>query len=410
MKKLLALLSILALVTCRRTDTPYVLLVSFDGFRHDYVEKYDAPNFKALIREGSAADALIPSFPSLTFANHYTLVTGLYPGHHGIVSNRFFSREHGAEYSMNDSTSVCDPYYYGGTPLWQLAQEQGLKSASYFWVGSEAPVHGRYADYWLPYNGDVFNDERITKVMEWFRLPEDRRPHFISLYFSFTDHIGHEFGPNSEEMKNAVHEADRLLGRIEAELRHLDIPVNLIVVSDHGMYEMNTDERTHVYLNELIPEGDSGFVASSSSGFMLLYFDDSTRREEAYRSLRAEDRLTVYRKAETPESWHYRDHPSIGDLIVVSKPGHYVTVRRPGKPSDRASRPWGTHGFDPGKTSDMNGIFYGRGPNIKSGSRLTAFENIHVYPFIARILGLSIPEIDGNPSVLEPIYVDGGRR
>lgn len=201
-----------------------------------------------------------------------------------------------------------------------------------------------------------------------------------------------------------------MLGRIDAELSRLDIAVNLIVVSDHGMYEMNTDERTHVYLNELLPKSESGMVVSSSSGFTLLYFDDSTRLENVYRSLREENRLTVYRKAETPESWHYRDHPFIGDLVIVSNPGYYVTTRRSARSANRAGHPWGTHGYDPEKTLDMNGIFYATGPNIKVGGLLPAFENIHVYPFIARILGLSIPEIDGNPSVLEPIYVDEERR
>lgn len=407
MMKLLFTCISIVLVSCRHVETPYVLLVSFDGFRHDYVERYHAQNFKALIRNGSAADAMIPSFPSLTFANHYTIVTGLYPGHHGIVSNRFFSRQYNSEYWMHDSESVRNPDFYGGTPLWQLAQEQGLKSASYFWVGSEAPVRGRYPDYWLPYRDDTPNDERITTVMKWFRLPEKERPHFVSLYFSFTDHVGHEFGPNSEEMGNAVLEADRLLGRIDSEVSRLNLPVNVIVVSDHGMYEMNTDERTFVYLNDFIPGGDSGIVVASSSGVTHLYFHDSTRLEQTYRSLRSGNGFTVHRKSETPEFWHYRDHPSVGDLVVVSNPGYYVFPRRlDNKPANKAEHPWGTHGFDPSKTSDMNGIFYARGPNVRVGGRLPAFQNIHVYPFIARILGLSVPEIDGDPTVLDPIYVE----
>ncbi len=394
------------LSSCAAKETPYVLLVSFDGFRSDYVEKYDARHFKAFIKEGAAAEALIPCFPSLTFANHYSIVTGLYPEHHGLVSNRFLDPARGVSYSMNDPKMVKDAAFYGGIPLWQLVQDHGMRSASYYWVGSEAPIQGRLPDYWYPYNDSTGNDIRIQTVLNWLRLPEKERPHFISLYFSFTDHVGHEFGPNSEEMRSAVLEADRLVGLIDDGVRQLNLPVDVILVSDHGMYEMSNRPEVTVYLDELIPHGDSAIVISTSSGVTQLYFQDSSRLEETYRALRPHDRpFVVYKRSETPMSWFYRDNDRIGDLVLVANPGYAVLNRRPSKPMESSGHPWGTHGFDPNRCREMYGIFYAKGPNIRQGTTIPAFKNIHIYPFIATILDLKIPPIDGDPTVLYPIYV-----
>src|SRR5688500_9149888 len=161
-------------------DTPYVILVSFDGFRYDYVEKYDLPNFKSFIKKGSASDGMIPSFPSKTFPNHYTLVTGLYPGHHGLVDNAFYDPTLHQYYAIRDRAAVHNPAYYGGTPLWQLAQQQGLKTASFFWVGSEAPIQGKYPDYYFDYDESVPNKKRVDQTVAWLKLPPTERPHFIS--------------------------------------------------------------------------------------------------------------------------------------------------------------------------------------------------------------------------------------
>ena len=167
---------------------PYVILISFDGFRYDYVNNYNPPNFKAFIAKGSQAEAIIPSFPSKTFPNHYSLVTGLMPGHHGLVDNQFYDAPRNEWYGMRDKQRVSDPYYYGGVPLWQLAKENGMKSASFFWVGSELSDERRRPDYYFPFDDKIPPKVRINQALNWLKLSESERPHLITLYFSFPDH------------------------------------------------------------------------------------------------------------------------------------------------------------------------------------------------------------------------------
>jgi alkaline phosphatase D len=195
-------------------EKAYVLMISFDGFRYDYVDQYPTPNFDAFIKKGVAANSLIPSFPSKTFPNHYTLVTGLYPANHGLVDNTFYDKSRDVIYSMNKKELVQDFYFYGGLPLWQHAQNFGMKTASYFWVGSEAPIAGNLPSYHYAYDGSVSNNKRIKQVEKWLKLSEEQRPQFISLYFSLVDSEGHQYGPISPQTAQAVTEADKLLGEI----------------------------------------------------------------------------------------------------------------------------------------------------------------------------------------------------
>jgi predicted AlkP superfamily pyrophosphatase or phosphodiesterase len=186
MRRLLLLLLtfVVYAAVAQKKSTPYVILISFDGFRHDYVQKFDPPHFKEFIRKGAAADGLIPSFPSKTFPNHYTLVTGLYPGHHGLVDNQFYDPVQLKRYGMGDRKAVLDTTFYGGMPLWQLAHKHGLKSASYFWVGSEVPLRGNYPDYYFPYNQSVPNKDRVDQTIAWLKLPEKDRPHYFTVFLS----------------------------------------------------------------------------------------------------------------------------------------------------------------------------------------------------------------------------------
>ena len=203
--ELIILIVVLGFVSIAKTrefqERPYVIMISFDGFRHDYVEKFDAPNFKSFIANGASAEAMMPSFPSKTFPNHYTMVTGLYPGNHGLVDNSFYDPTLDVQYGMRNRALVENPAFYGGLPLWQLVQKNGMKSASYFWVGSETAIAGSFPDYYHIYDGDVNNDDRITAVIDWLKLPQDQRPNYISLYFSLVDSESHASGPNSEKTK-----------------------------------------------------------------------------------------------------------------------------------------------------------------------------------------------------------------
>ena len=384
----------------------YVVLVSFDGFRHDYVKKFNPPNFKSFISNGSGAHSLIPSFPSKTFPNHYTLVTGLYPGNHGLIDNTFYDRETNEIYGMRKKSMVTDPRFYGGIPLWELAKRNGMKSASYFWVGSEMTEESRRPDYFFPFDDSVHPQTRIDQVIDWLRMPARERPHLITLYFSSPDHESHTYGPDSEEARKAVMAADTLLGKLMSGIESTQLPVNVILVSDHGMSELIMKDDTYVFIDELIDRKNPSIKLANGGTQVHVYVDDLKKRDSVYGVLkRKEKNFKVYKKEEFPSHWNYQ-HDRSGELLIIPDPGHYIREgsRERFMKSARMGHKFGEHGFDPTVVGDMHGIFYAQGPNIKQGLTIAPFQNIHVYPLIAKILGLPLPSIDGQQNVLDRLY------
>jgi predicted AlkP superfamily pyrophosphatase or phosphodiesterase len=384
---------------------PYVVMVSFDGFRHDYVEKYQTPCIKKFIKNGAAAESMSPSFPSKTFPNHYTLVTGLYPGHHGLVDNTFYDPTRDTNYSIRDRAKVEDPYYYGGLPIWQLVQQNGMKSASYFWVGSETPIGGKLPDYYHKFDDTVPHKKRVQAVFDWLNLPEAERPHIITIYFSMVDTQGHDFGPNGDKTKDAVMEADTLVGMLMDGLKDIKLPVNVILTADHGMYEMQNKPETFIYTEKLLEDlNDEDFKFVNNNTHANIFVKNKAKEDEIFAKLKArESHFKIYKKADIPKNLHFNDNPRIGDLFFVLEPGYgfYSKANMLKRPENRAV--WGVHGFDPHVTPEMGAIFYAQGPNIKKGVTIPTFENIHVYPFIAKLLGIIPPTIDGDVKVLEGI-------
>jgi alkaline phosphatase D len=369
-------------------------MVSFDGFRHDYVDRFNLPNFKRFIEQGAAAEGLIPSFPSKTFPNHYTLVTGLYPGHHGLVDNQFYDAARNKLYDMHDRQSVRDSSFYAGTPLWRLAQHQGLKTASLFWAGSEAPS---YPNYYLEYDENMDNAKRVEQVLDWLKLPEEVRPQFLTLYFSLVDATGHDYGPNSAELEKAVIEADRLLGLLVDGLEELSFGVNILVVSDHGMAELKADSSTFIVLPDLLPMKDTTIKVVSGSTQAHIYCAGCDSLYSQLKSFEKQHSFRILRRGDFPESWHYNS-PLVGDMLVVADPGHYITTSRKALDKIAATgggRTFGAHGYDPNETNDMMGILYAKGPAIRPGVTISAIENVDVYPLVAHLLGLKTPPIDG---------------
>ncbi len=371
---------------------PYVVLISLDGYRSDYTTKYGAIH---LAEFETHAKAMVPSFPSKTFPNHYAIVTGLYPGHNGLLSNSFYDRDKNQVYSIGDRSKVEDASWYFGTPLWVLAGKQDMVTASMFWVGSEAPVQGMYPTYYFKYDGSIPHTDRVNKVMQWLMLPEKSRPHFITLYFSIIDSIGHQFGPESDELSNAVKEIDRTIGDLMKKIEATNLPVNVIVVSDHGMLEIAQEKM--INMSEYI-DLDKNMVTINIP--TMVYSENETDVDDAYNKLVKDERLTVYKKDNLPEKYHYSIPSRTGDLVIIPKPPYVIssrsTIPAPGSSS---------HGWDPEETPEMGAIFYADGPNIKSGLEIEPFENIHVYPFIVDILGLEYDpqSIDGNAEVLEKV-------
>jgi predicted AlkP superfamily pyrophosphatase or phosphodiesterase len=409
MHRVLFCLFFLLIVTssnAQKKNAPYVIMVSFDGFRYDYVKNFNPPNFKKFIAKGSQSEALIPSFPSKTFPNHYTLVTGLNPGNHGLVDNTFYDATRKEIYKMSDKVKVADPYYYGGVPLWELAKRNGIKSASYFWVGSEMSDEKRRPDYYFSFDDKVDPQKRVDQVIDWLKLPEADRPHMITLYFSFPDHEGHMYGPNSEETRHAVLRADTLLGNLMKGVSSTNLPVNVILVSDHGMHELTVEESTYIFIDELIDRKNPHVKMVNGGTQTHLYIADKHIRDSVYDVLKKNEKnYTVSKKEDYPAQWHYQNARA-GDLLVMANPYHYIRegARERFLKFAKIGSKEGGHGYDPGVMKDIRGIFYAQGPNIKSGITLAPFQNIHVYPFVAKILGLPLPVIDGKKDVLLRIY------
>jgi alkaline phosphatase D len=405
----IAAVALLALAACAPRGTPnaqapspnerpYVVLISFDGFRHDYLDRVRAPNFERIAKGGVRARALIPGFPSKTFPNHYSLVTGLYPGHHGIVNNRFYDPARNAWYGMSDTLTVRDGSWYGGEPIWVTAERQGVRAASYYWPGSEAAIRGVRPSYYKTYDGKVPDSTRVDGAIQWLRLPAEQRPHLVLLYFSDVDDAGHAHGPASVQVDSAVATVDRALGRLLDSLNVLPIRgrVNVVLVSDHGMAPL--DPQGAIYVDDLISL--DGIRSSLGEVASLWFGGDSARIEASYAALaRGLQHARVYRRSELPARWHVDGNPRIGDLIIVPDQGYSVRQRSAG------TRPLsgGAHGYAP-ERPDMQGIFLAAGPQVKPAGMIPALENVHVYPFLAAMLRLQpAPSIDGSLSVLRPV-------
>jgi len=327
-----------------------VLLVSIDGFRADYLDRPEAVRLRGLAAEGVRARWLTPVFPSKTFPNHYSIVTGLYPEHHGIVSNTILDPETGRWFRISDRHAVRDSSWWGGEPIWVTAVKQGLRSATFFWPGSEAAIEGVRPTYWERYDARVPDAERVRRVLDWLSLPLDQAPSFVTLYFSEVDHAGHEFGPDAPETDSAIARVDSAIGMLLAGLdaRGLAGPVDVIVVSDHGMAPLSP-ERT-VYLGDYLDLAGVTVVEASPVAALV---PPPGREEEVYERLHGADpHLAVYRRSETPPRWHYRDNPRIPPILAVANEGWRISTRS--RPKGAAGG-WiperGTHGYDPAAPS-----------------------------------------------------------
>jgi len=377
---------------------PYVILISIDGFRYDYAEKFGASHILEMARQGASAEKIYPSYPSKTFPNHYSLVTGLYPSHHGIVDNSFYSQEKGRAYQLNNRKEVQDGSWYGGIPLWVLAENQKMLTASFYWVGSEAPIQGIFPTYYYTYSEKIPISDRIRQVVDWLKLPDSIRPHLITFYFPEVDHAGHTFGPNSPETGDKVFLVDSALGAMVKQVHSLNLNVNFILVSDHGMARVNRENPIELDRKSFDLQGVKVFGGETQ---LNLYVKDPNKIHSIYDSiLKKRNLFKVYLKKDIPKEFHYNTQEDkynrVGDILLVSDyPNVFGIKGRPG--------PLGTHGFDP-QVPEMDAIFYAEGPAIKKGIKIAPFENIQVYPLVEKLLKLNPNEnVDGDLKYLEKI-------
>ena len=377
-------------------QAPYLVLVSFDGFRFDYAEKTSTPNLSLIQKNGFKSGFLKPSFPSQTFPNHITLATGLHPEHHGIISNSFYAPDLKKSFTLADRSAVTNPDFYLGEPIWKTVQRFGKKSASYFWAGSEAIR----SDYYFTYYQNAPYDDRISGLKEWISLPHSERPSVIALYFEDVDTKGHNFGPNNKETLKAVMDADLTIGKImeTIEKSGLKDSTNLVIVSDHGMTELKVCNEINLEpVFEKLPK--SALVNryySTSSIYLPANLVDSV-----FASLPEIDHVTKVKRKNADPKYHIEDAIRYGDILFIPDLGYSFRNEgfwtKAGKWKDELFGVYNSgHGFDP-ENSDMWGIFYAIGPSIKPNSSVDFANSVDVYPFCLDLLGLPLDhKIDGN--------------
>jgi predicted AlkP superfamily pyrophosphatase or phosphodiesterase len=379
----------------------YVVLVSLDGFRWDYARRLSATHLLALGKQGVwAPEGMMPSFPSLTFPNHFSIVTGLYPEHHGLVANSFYDPVTKARYSISDPAAVTDGSWYSGTPLWSLAESQGMRTACFFWPGSEAKIAGFRPTYYLHFDNKIDDNARIQQVLAWLSLPPAERPHFITLYYNEPDHEGHEYGPDAPETRAAVAKVDKLVGKLKEGLVATGLPIDLVVVSDHGMAKVQGGWITLDQFADLTGLETSG---------QLLYPKSDEDAVRVYDQLKkASSQFVVYRRKDVPAELHDRDNPRAGDPVVIAT-GPFI-IRAHGPPEGKAdpAPPAGMHGYDPHTMPEMKASFFAAGPDILPGRTVRPFENVNLYPWLAHLLGLNAPKSDGSLNILAGTLRDGG--
>lgn len=416
----LAILAAAFVAACSHTPRPapaaeddgqIVLLIGLDGLRYDAIDRWDAPNLRALAERGTRPERMISVMPTKTFVNFYSIATGLYPEHHGMISNSPWDRAARRHFSTREG-SPQDPFWWQGEPIWITAERQGLRSHIMFWLGSESPVGGDMASVWHPYDHEKPYDERVAEVLSWFDAPAAEQPRFAAVYFDHVDTVTHRTGPFTPEEGEAVAEVDRLVGELVAglESRGLLERTNIIVVSDHGMSPVSTERVVRIDrladLDGLIFEEGMGPYGMGLEPFLMGYGSD-TNVERVYRALRDADApVTPYRPQDYPEHWHF-DHEDRGpDIFILADPDWLITTSNTDLSNPYLASLHGMHGYE-NRADSMGATFIGAGPVFPEGARPAGFENVNVYGIIACALDIEPAQTDGDPA--EIARITGGR-
>ncbi|SDW58502.1 Predicted pyrophosphatase or phosphodiesterase, AlkP superfamily [Lysobacter enzymogenes] len=384
-----------------RADTP-LLLISIDSFRASYLELGLTPNLQRIADQGVRAQWINPSYPTQTFPNHYTLVTGLRPDHHGVIHNTMRDPDLG-RFRVSDPNAIGETRWWdGGEPIWIGAQNAGLRGATMLWPGGEAPVRGQHANRSRAFDPKITEIARVEQVLEWLGEPATTRPHVTALYFDSLDKESHDYGPNSPQARAAMQRIDSALGHLTDALAargELD-RVNLIVVSDHGMAEVPVGQRMAV---EDIVTPQQAVVTSVGQSIGVAP-NPGFEAEVEKRLLGRHDHYQCWRKGELPARWHYGTHPRIPAIVCQMDEGWDAIEGEVLKKSPK-NQTRGSHGYDPALPS-MRAIFIARGPAFRQGATIPAFDNIDVYPLLARLLGIKPAKNDGDIAPLLPALKD----
>ncbi len=412
--RLVVVLIVFALVACtplatKRTASQAayspLILISIDGYRADYIQRGLSPNLSMLAADGVRAQAMRSAFPTLTFPNHYTLVTGLYPDHHGIVNNRFSDPVSGKRFVYKQYDSIVDPAWWGGEPLWVGAERQGKHSATMFWPGSDVDIDGVRPEHWHRFDGRVSPDARVDQVLTWLDSAHDQRPDFVTLYFEQVDHAGHDAGPDSSEVNKALAEIDSALGRLIVGLKKRGIyrSANIVVVSDHGMTA--TSEKRVVVLDKIVNIHD---VTVSNAGVVAGIAAKPGHQGEVDRALLAKHaHMRCWKKSEIPARLHYGTNPRIPPIVCLADDGWLINTQSfMDRPNRHISH--GEHGYD-NADPRMAALFVAHGPAFRSGIVVPEFDNVDVYPLLAHVLGIKPAANDGDYAAVKDMLKPAAR-
>lgn len=378
-----------------------IILISLDGFRYDYLDKFQPPTLTRLARNGVRAKWMTPSFPTKTFPNHYTVATGLYPENHGIIENNIY--DFGTVFSLGKREEVQNSRWWFGEPIWVTAEKQGQKAGAFFFPGTEAEIAGKRPTFWKEYDGAISNEKRVDQILAWLDLPQNERPTFFTLYFSDTDDAGHSFSPESVELKNAVEKVDRDLARLYEGLkaRKIDKKVNLIIVSDHGMatvYQKNV-----VLLDDYFDFADTDRILWT--GEIVQIFPKEGKLDEIAAKLKNVEHAVCWKKPEIPERLHYNKGSRIAPIICSAEEGWILTNKErfaQAQKNPNFDKPRGAHGYD-NKYQSMQATFIAHGAAFKKGKIIEPFPNVNVYNVMAKILKLTPAPNDGDAKFVKQV-------
>lgn len=412
----LACLSVLALVAgCSTTPatrpaarpaarTP-LLLVSIDGFRADYLDRGYSPTLQALASEGVRGAGLQPSFPTLTFPNHYSLVTGRYPDHHGIVDNAMTVAGLG-RFTLGNRAAVADGRWWDeAEPIWVTASGQGVRTATMFWPGSEAEIHGSRPDYWVAYDGNMDYAARVDQVLRWLDLPAAQRPGFLTLYFEAVDSAGHYEGPDAPQTNAAIAQVDHALARLVAGLKQRGLydRLNLIVLADHGMAATPPAQR--IFLDDLVDPASMQVVSTGAIAGIIPAPGHAA--DVAAALLKPQPHMQCWRKADIPARLHYGHNDRVPPLFCLAQVGWLITHNR-GSVLHHGKAIYGEHGFD-NADPRMRALFVAHGPAFRSHAQAPVFPNVDVYPLMTHLLGIRPEPGDGHYADVSAMLVPAAR-
>lgn len=401
MKKIYLILCLISLFSCsNKNNHNKLLLISLDGYRWDFTQKFSPPFLTKFKKDNTSLKSLIPTYPTKTFPNHLSIVTGSYPMNHGIISNHFYSPDIQKVYSLKNRESVENPDFYQAIPIWGLLEKNNIKTATYFWPGSEAPIKGISPSIFKLFNKETPNQTKIEEVLNWLKREDENAPRFMTIYFSDVDSAGHRFGPNSPEVKKAVLDIDSHLLNLISNAQKISPDLDIIIVSDHGMQELvpSNIEQLFKTENEVIR---SLYYIIGDGPISHLY-----KKENVVTDINSDiEKINMYAKnftchhpLSTPKELHFHQNPSIGDIVCIAKNKWNIALDK-----DKKFNP-GSHGWSQYETKDMDAIFYAGGPSFKNNFEYESLDNIHIFPLIAYLFDVKITEsIDGDFSKIKEI-------